>query len=299
MNTRNVVLQACLILASACASMLREVHAEQGDLPRTVTMEFNNGQITTFISVDQIPPLIDQNLIDQIALLKRDGEFRPTFTSRDGTHQFVLSTHKPTTPDVHSEFELPAIVKARHDETIRSVLSEIHEHCEPTLEQEKKLEAAASVELARLSRRMKGLINRSAIANTNELSALANELSELNKELAKGPLRLSALTRSIIRTVLSEEQQSSLRWAYMQPLVKILENHHVLALAEQRASLRRLVLSSTIDPLELRNNYGQQFKLCTQFGDERLLQFLTSDQLSSLHLLGKSEFRITLSLATQ
>lgn len=297
MDRQTVFIRACLMFVASVAHVVPYAHAKKGAALRTVALEIEN---EFGLMIMQIP--VDNISFDFVVQFVRDAELRPRFTTYNGTLQCVLSIRKPAKLEPNRESVNLAMIGEYHDQVITSILTEIREHCKPTLEQLKKLETAATAERARLSRKVGQITNLSVTANiehAKELSELADEISELNNEIKFGPSRSNSLIYNVIRGVLSQEQQSFLRWQYMQPLVSLLESRNVLTEPGQRASLRKFVSNSTSDPFDIRYNYGQQFKLISNLGDENLLQFMNAQQLASFHQLGKSEYRITLSLATQ
>lgn len=223
------------------------------------------------------------------------SELRVVFLSVAGRPRFVLSNRPVQVGGSAPDNAIPVAIAERSQREFASLLLEIRDHCAPTDEQIDKLEAASHGENARLARIAQNVTQQRIVVEDDSQDAFADvakQLVQLNSLIEQGILRSDSLIRGVCSQVLDDEQKSQLRWAYLQPLLQILKTDPAIHFNGQR--LEHLIMSSKLDPLELRGNYGGQFELVAQLGTE-LSTVFDPKQLAAFERLGKTDHRITLS----
>ncbi len=261
----------------------------------TVELKFQN---QNGIFMVEIPTASVREFVAQPAVPFR--ELKPVLVSSSGELKYRLSGR--TLDDVggkKASVRKSSIVE-RFERQSALVVDEIKANCCLSHNQLAKIELAASGECVRLQRllaRLDTLTLGPEDVSPVGFQRLCEEVSNVNATIAKGPLRDDSLLYNICGKTLEEGQKSALRIFYLQPLLKILRDKDMTSERMQVHQLEQYIGEENVDPFQLRNNYGQQYEAVLGLGEKKLASIFQPAQLGALNLLGRSEYRISLSIS--
>lgn len=262
----------------------------------TVEVEFHiqNGTL-----IAELPTASVDKFVRQLAVPFTD--LKPVLASSDGELKYRLSGRALDDVGVKRASDRKSSIIERFERQSASVVDEIKANCALSRDQLAKIELAATGECVRL----RNLLNRlDALklgqddVSTDGLQRLCEEVANVNSTIAQGPLRGGSLLHTICGMTLDARQKSALRIFYSQPLLKILEDKGLTADRMQMHQLEQYIGEASLDPFQLRNNYGQQYEAVIGLDEKKLASVFQSEQLNALNSLGRSEYRISLSIST-
>ncbi len=284
LSTNSVVLVAVVLIASQLRGSEPTVVFEFGNQNGSVSIELPTASVRTFVLQHKLPI----------------GELKTVLGSSNGQLKYRLSG---TTPDDNSRkkaSDRKSSIVQRFERQSAMVVDEIEENCSPSSEQLAKIGLAARgecVQLQKLLTRLDQLTIEPDYVSTDGFQRLCEEVYNVNTLIAQGPLRDESILYSICKSTLNEDQKSALRVFYVQPLLKILSDRGVTSDQMHVQRLEQFIGEENVEPLQLRNNYGQQYEAVIGLGEQKLASIFQPARLIALNSLGKSEYRISLSIS--
>ena len=260
----------------------------------TIEFSFRGPNNETFIRVN-----ID-SIRDVMKMAQRPiGKLMPVLGTHDGQLKYVLSNEalRELLVDQRRDSILERFIKES-----AALMEEITDNCHLSDEQLAKISLAANIECVRMQKWMTRIEQSTIEAeelSADEFQRYCQQVCAINSAIALGPTREESLLISVCQSILNDEQKSKLRRIFVQPLVVILRHKCVTSDAAQEELLAQAVQQSPVDPFRLRDNYGEQYRTVMGLGEETLESILVPEQIVALKQLGKSDYRITLSLARQ